>query len=81
MSEKKSTTSNKTKGNGTKKVGRKDVWETVIKPNLSKIESWYKEGSTEKEIIDALGIGKTSFYKYKAEKISIQHVEITVTYN
>lgn len=75
MSEKKSTTSKKTKGNGTKKVGRKDVWESKIKPNLDKIEKWYKEGATEKEIIESLEIGKTSFYKYKAEKTELADLE------
>lgn len=74
MTTKESATSNKKQGNG-KKVGRKDVWESVIKPNLANIERWYKDGSTEKEIIDALGIGKTSFYKYKAEKTELADLE------
>jgi len=74
MSDKKSTTSSKNKGNGNK-VGRKDVWEKTIKPNLSKIEEWYKAGLTEKEIIEALKIGKSSFYKYKAEKTELANLE------
>ena len=76
MTATKKTTSNKTKGNGKKSnAGRKDVWEKSIKPNLDKIEQWYKDGSTEKEIIEALGVSKTSFYKYKAEKTELANLE------
>lgn len=63
-----------TKGNE-KKVGRKDVWESIIQPNLKNIERWYKDGATEKEIIEALGIAKSTFYKYKAEKTELSDLE------
>lgn len=45
-------------------AGRKDKYETHIKPYLTEITKWRKT-MDEKQIMEKLGIGKTAFYKYK----------------
>lgn len=51
-----------------KKKGRKSYYDLHIKPNLLKIEYWASEGLEEKEIMERLGVKKTTFYKYKSQK-------------
>lgn len=48
--------------------GCKSKYETHVLPNLERIKAWRQAGKNEDEIITLLGIGKTSFYKYKQEK-------------
>lgn len=61
-------TTSKTKGSKKSNAGRKDVWTTVIQPNLENIKKWYKEGALESDIIKNLNVSSSSYYKYKAEK-------------
>lgn len=69
MAAKKNASTTKTNGSTKKSnAGRKDVWTTVIKPNLENIKKWYVEGSLESDIIKNLGVSSSSYYKYKAEK-------------
>ena len=50
------------------KTGRKNVYDTLIKPRFSEIEDWLRHGATEKQIYENLGICEDSFYKYKKTK-------------
>lgn len=45
----------------------KDKYEDLVLPRLEEIKTWTKEGYFEKDIITLLGIGKTSWEKYKNE--------------
>lgn len=47
------------------KRGRKSVWETHIKPRLQEIALWARDGHTDKQIFEALGVGHNSFYLAK----------------
>lgn len=47
------------------KRGRKSVYDTVIFPNINKIEEWVKSGATEKQICEALGISVSAFNVHK----------------
>lgn len=50
------------------KRGRKSVYDTVIFPNINKIEDWVKSGATEKQICEALGISVSAFNAHKEKK-------------
>lgn len=50
------------------KRGRKSVYDTVIFPNINKIEEWVKSGATEKQICEALGISVSAFNVHKEKK-------------
>ena len=52
-----------------KKTGRKPYWETRIEPRLFEIAGWARDGHTEKDICEALGISTETFRKYKREKV------------
>lgn len=53
------------------KRGRKSVYDTVIVPNINKIEEWVKSGATEKQICEALGISVSAFNVHK-EKMELK---------
>lgn len=53
------------------KRGRKSVYDTVIFPNINKIEEWVKSGATEKQICEALGISVSAFNVHK-EKMELK---------
>ena len=63
MATKKSTTSKKTKGS--KKVGRKPIWSVIVE-NFDTIEKLLSEGYTERSIADYIGIGYSTWNKYKS---------------
>lgn len=50
------------------KRGRKSAYDTIIKPRFSDISEWLRNGATEKQVCENLGISKDAFYKYKKEK-------------
>lgn len=50
------------------KRGRKSAYDTVIKPRFDDILKWLRNGATEKQIYQNLGISYNVFYKYKNEK-------------
>ena len=50
------------------KRGRKSVYDTKIKPRFDDILKWLRNGATEKQIYQNLGISYNVFYKYKNEK-------------
>lgn len=49
------------------KRGRKNAYETMIKPRFSDIFDWLQNGATEKQIAENLGVSETTWCKYKAE--------------
>lgn len=49
------------------KRGRKNAYETIIKPRFPEITEWLENGATEKQIAHNLGIGVSTFEKYKAQ--------------
>ena len=65
----KNTTSSKTKGaSGTKQksnVGRKPSWNVIVE-NLETIEKLLKEGYTERSVASYIGIGYSTWNKYKS---------------
>ena len=50
------------------KRGRKSVYDTKIKPRFDDILKWLRNGATEKQVYENLGISQEAFYKYKREK-------------
>lgn len=51
------------------KMGRKDAYETKIKPRFDEIRDWLINGASDDNIIHNLGISKPTYYKYLNEKI------------
>jgi len=45
--------------------GRKNKYETHVKPFLDRIPFWRKDGMTEKQIADKLGIAEDTLHRYK----------------
>lgn len=54
-----------------KNGGRKNKYETHVKPFLNEIKDWYKE-MTEEQIAKRLGISIASFWNYKREYKELQ---------
>ena len=50
------------------KRGRKSKYDTLVKPRFDDILKWLRNGATEKQIYQNLGINEATFYRYKAEK-------------
>lgn len=49
----------------TNKGGRPSKYETHIKPFLKQIAEWKKNGATDEQVCEQLGISKTTFYEAK----------------
>lgn len=45
----------------------KSKYETVILPRFNEIKQWVSEGLTDREIIERLGISRSTWYKHKAD--------------
>lgn len=56
---------------------RKDSFENIINSSLDKIESMVEQGCTDKEIAIELGIGYSTFRKYKAKSVALKGVIAT----
>lgn len=50
------------------KMGRKDAYETKIKPRFDEIREWLINGASDENIYHNLGICEATFYKYLKEK-------------
>lgn len=48
------------------RTGRKNVYETTIKPRFDDIAKWLQSGATEKQIASNLGVAESTWFKYKA---------------
>lgn len=49
-------------------AGRKNAYDTIIKPRFDEITEWLRNGATEKQIYTNLGIDHATFYRYKESK-------------
>ncbi|MGG7142471.1 Xaa-His dipeptidase [Clostridium nigeriense] len=58
-------------------MARKDSFEEIINSSLDKIESMIEQGCTDKEIAVELGIGYSTFRKYKTESVALKAVFAT----
>ena len=47
------------------RAGRKNKYESEVKPRFDEIERWCNIGATDAEIVQNLGISKDTFYSYK----------------
>lgn len=56
------------------KRGRKDKYDTHVLPFLEQIKEWIKYKNTDEFIAQSLGIGYSTWMKYKAEKIEIKEI-------
>lgn len=56
-----------------KKVGRKNKYDTHVKPYLNDIKKWYKT-MTEEQVAQKLGISIATFWNYKREHEELQEV-------
>ena len=45
----------------------KSKYETIILPRFDEIKKWLSEGLTDREIIDRLGISRSTWYKHKSD--------------
>ena len=50
------------------KRGRKDAYETKIKPRFDEIRDWLINGATDDNIIHNLGITSSTLYKHLSEQ-------------
>ena len=57
-------------------MARKSKYETVIPPNMELIKKWLAEGVPEKDIAQNLGIGLTTWKRWKAETEEFQSVVV-----
>lgn len=53
-------------------TGRKNSWYTKIEPRLLEIEAWARDGLTDKQMCQLLGVSPAVFYKYKAQHQEFQ---------
>ncbi|WP_302826609.1 transposase [Anaerofustis stercorihominis] len=54
--------------------GRKNKYEELVKPRLNEIQSWSEDGLYENQIADKLGIGYSTFNRYKVENEELREV-------
>jgi hypothetical protein len=54
------------------KLARNDSFQDVIESRLSEIESWVEQGDTDKDIAEKLGIGYSTFRKYKTDSVALK---------
>lgn len=52
-------------------AGRKNVYDSKIKPRFDEIKEWCKKGATERSIAKKLGVAYSTFNKYKVEKTEL----------
>lgn len=55
----------KAKDNGKLATGRLNRYQSLVAPRLETIKMWRRNGLTDKEIAENLGVSIASFYKYK----------------
>lgn len=48
-------------------AGRRNLYDTNIKPNFEQIEKMLNDGASEKQVAEALGVSYASFNNYKAQ--------------
>lgn len=58
----------------TKKRGRKSKYETDVKSHFTQIKEWLENGATERQVAENLGIGYSTFNRYKGEKEELREL-------
>ncbi len=53
-------------------MARSDSYEELINNSLDKIESWVEGGDTDKDIAEKLGIGYSTYRKYKSNNVALK---------
>ena len=53
-------------------MARSDSYEELINQSLDKIESWVESGDTDKDIAEKLGIGYSTYRKYKSNSVALK---------
>ncbi|NFN09415.1 MULTISPECIES: hypothetical protein [Clostridium] len=53
-------------------MARSDSYEELINNSLDKIESWVEGGDTDKDIAEKLGIGYSTYRKYKSNNVALR---------
>ena len=48
-------------------MARPSKYESNVAPRLNEIADWVRNGATEKDVAERLGISERSFYEYKNE--------------
>lgn len=56
------------------KRGRKNKYESEVKARFSEIQEWLNNGATERQIAENLGIGYSTFNRYKTEKRELREL-------
>lgn len=56
------------------KRGRKNKYESEVKARFSEIQEWLDNGATERQIAENLGIGYSTFNRYKTEKRELREL-------
>lgn len=56
------------------KKGRKDKYESNIKPRLNDINKWLNDGATERKVAQNLGVAYSSWNNYKAKYKELKDV-------
>lgn len=56
------------------KVGRPCKYESHVQPRLNEVLEWIQAGYTDYSIADTLGVGYSTWMKYKAEILELQEV-------
>lgn len=56
------------------KRGRKGKYETDVKPHFAQIKEWLENGATERQIAENLGIGYSTFNRYKGENEELREL-------
>jgi transposase len=54
------------------KIARSDSFQDIIESRLSEIESWVEQGDTDKDIAEKLGVGYSTFRKYKTDSVALK---------
>lgn len=57
-------------------MGRKSKYESVIPPNMEKIKEWIRDGVTEQDIAKNLGIGLTTWKRWKKQTDEFQSIVV-----
>ena len=48
-------------------MARPNKYDTHVAPRLDEVADWVRNGASDTEIAERLGIGKSAFYEYKRE--------------